>query len=270
MPSVLASDRAIVSAACLTPWGEEASGVPGAAPKELPKISGFAISRFGPLVHAAASACLGPADASDGHVGRFGARTAIVLATMYGDVVTVDTATQWTVAGKLSNPLMFFQSVSTSILSHLTRRYGIYGPLTCISAVPDPAGDALRVADALLDDPELHQVLVIGVEIEPNERVRRVNELTAAAGWRLRLPAGDAAAAILLRRIETDTGAARLTLSEKPLATTCGISGKPAVPLGWLSNLMELCADAGTGRQEAYTYELSSVHRDHSVTTPHA
>ncbi|MFJ3640764.1 ketosynthase [Streptomyces sp. NPDC090108] len=257
MPSGLVSHRAIVDAACLTPWGDEASGLPGAAPEELPRIVGFAISRFGPLVHAVATACLGPADAPDNHVGRYGAETAIVLATVYGDAVTVDTATRRTVAGEPPNPLLFFQSVSTSILSHLTRRYGIHGPLTCISAVSDPAGEALRVADALLHDPELRQVLVIGVETKPNERVRRSGELASAAGRGPRLPAGDAAAALLLRRLESDTGAARLTLAETPPGTASRDSGEPAGPLGWLSNFMELCAAAHTGRHEAHTYELS-------------
>ncbi|MFD7617937.1 ketosynthase [Streptomyces sp. NPDC059802] len=257
MPSALVSDRAIANAACLTPWGDEATGLPGAAPKELRRVAGFAVSRFGPLVHAVATACLGPADDTSNHVGRDGARTAIVLATMYGDAVTVDTATQWTVAGKLSNPLLFFQSVSTSILSHLTRRYGIYGPLTCISAVPDPAGNALSVADSLLDDPELHQALVIAVESKANERVRRVNELAAADGRRLPLPAGDAAAALLLRRIETDPGGARLTLSEAPPETAGGNGDEPAGPLGWLGTFMQLCADAGARRHETYSYPLS-------------
>ncbi|MEU5191589.1 hypothetical protein AB0G83_31255 [Streptomyces klenkii] len=192
-----------------------------------------------------------------------------MLATMYGDAVTLDTATQWAVAGKRSNPLLFFQSVSTSILSHLTRRYGIHGPLTCISAVPDPAGDALKVADALLDDPELHQVLVIGVETKPNERVSHVSELAEAADGRgSRLPAGDAAAAILLRRIETETGGARLALSETRPGTTSGGSGEPAGPLGWLTNFMELCADANTRRHEAYTYMLSCDLRPVRPTHP--
>lgn len=258
MPSALVSHRAIVNGACLVPWGDEASGLPGAAPVELPQVLGFAISRFGPLVHTVAATCLGPTGASGDHVGRYGDRTAIVLATVYGDSTTVDTSTQWTVAGKLSNPLLFFQSVSTSILSHLTRRYGIQGPLTCISAVLDPAGDALRVADALLDDPDLYQVLLIAAEIKPNERVCRASETAAADGWRPLLPAGDAAAALLLRRIDTGTKVARLTLSEAPLGATSGGGGGPAGPLGWLTNLAELCADAGSGQREAYAYTLSS------------
>lgn len=255
MPSALVSHRAIVNAACLVPWGDEASALPGAAPVELPQVLGFAISRFGPLVYTVAATCLGPAGAAGDHVGRYGARTAIVLATMYGDATTVDTATQWTVAGRLTNPLLFFQSVNTSILSHLTRRYGIQGPLTCVSAVLDPAGDALRVADALLDDADLYQVLLIGVETKPNERVRRAGETARADGWRPLLPAGDVAAALLLRRIETGPGAARLTLTEAPPGTASG--DEPAGPLGWLTGLAELCADVGSRRRAAYTYPLS-------------
>lgn len=257
MPSTLVSNRAVVDAACLTPWGDAADGLPGAAPRELPPLVGFAISRFGPLVHTVATACLGPADAPGNHIGRRGAETAIVLATMYGDAATVDTATQGSVAGKPPSAVLFFQSVTTSAVSHLTRTYDIQGPLTCISAVPDPAGEALRVADALLDDPELHQVLVIGVETAPNERVHRARELAVEAGWRLRLPAGDAAAALLLRRTGTDPHGPRLTLSEVTPGATPARSTEPAGPLGWLGNLMTLCADVGARRPGAYTYELT-------------
>ncbi|MEU4565456.1 hypothetical protein [Micromonospora sp. NPDC023956] len=257
MPSALVSHRAIVDAACLTPWGDEASGLPGAAPRELPPVTGFAISRFGPLVHAVAADCLGPAESSGNHVGRHGAGTAVVLATVFGDAVTTDAATRRTVAGKQPGALLFFQSVTTSILSHLTRHYGIRGPLTCVSAVADPAGEALRVADALLDDPELQQVLVIGVETEPNERVRRVHESAAAAGREARLPAGDAAAALLLRRFENDPAAARLTLAEAHPGPTPARSDDPASAFGWLGRFMGLCADAGARRHGTYVYELS-------------
>jgi hypothetical protein len=257
MPSPLVSHRAIVNAACLVPWAGKAAGLPGAAPEELPQVPGFAISRFGPLVHAVAAACLGPAGTAADHVGSYGASTGIVLATMYGDAVTADTQTQWTIAGKLTNPLLFFQSVPTSILGYLTRRYSIRGPLTCISAVLDPAGEALRVADTLLDDPDLYQVLIIGVETEPKERVRRAIELAAVDGWRPLLPAGDVAAALLLRRTEADPEAARLTLSETPCGTAARGRSEQAGPLGWLTNLVDLCVDAGTGRHGDYTYQLS-------------
>ncbi|MER5214841.1 ketosynthase [Streptomyces sp. NPDC002838] len=213
-----------------------AAGLPGAAPEELPALVGFAVSRFGPLVSAVVTACLSPSGGPDNHVGQKGPKTAVVLATMYGDAVTVDTATQRLVAQKPPNPLLFYQSANTSVLSHVTRRYGIHGPLTCVSAVRDPAAEALRMADALLDDPALSQVLVVGVETRPNERVRRAHESTTAGSGRAHLPVGDAAAALLLRRLGED-GTVRLSLLEKD----ANESAEPG-PLGWLSDLMGLCA----------------------------
>nr|AKC92647.1 putative chain length factor [Amycolatopsis sp. SANK 60206] len=256
MPSALMSHRTIVEAVCLTPWGDAASGLPGAACKELPPVAGFAISRFGPLVHAVASACLEPVGGAGNHVGPDGARTAIVLATVFGDVTTVDTANRAVAADQRPDPVLFFQSVTTSILSHLTRQYGIEGPLISISAVPDPASNALLLADSLLDDHELHQVLVIGVETEPNERMRRTSDLAAADGWSVPLPVGDAAAALLLRRVGTQTRRARLTLAE-PVRRAVDDSDESAGPLGWLGRLMKLCADVGSGQSGACIYELS-------------
>ncbi|GAA1935332.1 ketosynthase [Kitasatospora viridis] len=256
MPPAPISHRAAVAASCLVPWGDAAAGLPGAAPVELPRIVGFAVSRFGPLVHAVATACLETPGTAAHHVGPHGAGTAIVLATVHGDAVTADTASRWTVEGRITNPLMFFQSVSTSILGQLTRRHGIHGPLTCVSAVRDPAGEALGIADALLDDPELHQVLVIGVETAPTERVRRAGESAAAAGWRHRLPAGDAAAALLLRRFDPGTGATRLTLSPAPAGRVFEEDDGSAGPLGWLGGFLALCAAVRAGQPAAHTYRL--------------
>lgn len=249
-PKIL-SERSAVSAGCLTPWGDAASGLPGAAPEGLPRIMGFAISRFGPLVHTVVTRCLGPSGAPDNHIGRDGEKTAIVLATMYGDAVTVDTATQRAVADEPPKPLLFFQSVSTSILSHLTRSYAIHGPLVCISAVRDPAAEALTVADTLLDDPSLSQVLVIGVETEPNERVRHAAELAAGDHVPPRLPQGDVAAAILLRRFEGSEKVARVTLLRGDRDFR-----PPPTPLGWLDSLAALCAAVEADARGSHAYEL--------------
>jgi hypothetical protein len=218
---------------------------------ELPKVPGFAVSRFGPLVHSVVTACLGPSGGPDHHIGRNGGATAVVLATMYGDAVTVDTATRRAAAGKAPSPVLFFQSVSTSILSHVTRAYAIHGPLTCVSAVRDPAAEALRVADTFLDDPDLEQVLVIAVETEPNERVLHAAELAAAEGVAPHLPAGDAAAALLLRRFDDSEKAARLTLAEGGSDT----GGGPR-QFGWLGGLMTLCAAVGAEPHGDYTYQI--------------
>src|SRR5690606_34406014 len=51
-------DAAIVSGACLAPWGERAANLPGAADAELPPLSGFVVSRFSPLVAEVVRRCL--------------------------------------------------------------------------------------------------------------------------------------------------------------------------------------------------------------------
>ncbi|CCH29454.1 beta-ketoacyl synthase chain length factor [Actinosynnema sp. NPDC047251] len=221
--------RAVVGAACLAPWGERARDVPGAAPVDLTSVPGFVTSRFNPLVAAVAEQCLGAPGGDLIH--GLGERTAIVLATACGDTTTSDLATRKLVAGQVHSPLLFFQSVTTSILGHLARQYGITGPVSCVSACEDLAGSALRLADLLLFDDELEQVLVIGVELAPNDRVTWVRDRLGAEHPLGRLPLGeDAAVALLLRR---------------------ATRGRPAVPAdpphpayGWLGQLVGLCTAA--------------------------
>ncbi|WP_416981238.1 beta-ketoacyl synthase chain length factor [Streptomyces sp. T028] len=237
MPTVLTKPRAIASAACLTPWGEEAAGLPGAAEAELPKVTGFVVSRFSPLVHEVVTACLGAPGTADDLVGAAGPRTAVVLATLFGDTTTTDTATQRLVADRVHSPLLFFQSVTTSILGHLTKRYGITGQLTCLSAGGDLAAEALRAADLLLDQDDVEQVLVIGVETEPRERATWVHGLAADEDGLDALPAGDAAVALLLRRRATGLPELRGMPEEPDRAAD---SAAPwTAPFGWLRALVE-------------------------------
>ncbi|WP_035804594.1 beta-ketoacyl-[acyl-carrier-protein] synthase family protein [Kitasatospora mediocidica] len=228
MPTLLEPSYAVVAAACRAPWGAAAEGLPGAAPVELPNVAGFVTSRFSPLVVAVAEACLGePGSGRDLVAGR-GERTAMVLATAGGDHTTTDVATQRMVAGQVHSPLLFFQSVTTSVLGHLAKRYGITGPISCVSAGAGLAPEALRVADILLDDEELDQVLLVGVELAANERVDWVQGRLDGAYPLGPLPRGDAAVALLLRRAEAgDT-------------TPSSVGDWPEY--GWLAPLVGLCA----------------------------
>ncbi|MDN3259835.1 ketosynthase [Streptomyces sp. CSDS2] len=237
-----ARPRAVAGAACLAPWGGRAEGVPGAAPEELPKVIGFVQSRFSPIVNAAVLTCLGEPTSDSNLVGTAGGRTAMVLATMYGDTVTGDTATARMVEGQVHSPLLFFQSVTTSILGHLTKRYGITGPLTSLSHLTDPAGQALLLADSLLESDAVDQVVVVGVETAANERAAWVQErLTAAGEPTGALPVSDAAAVVLLRK--TGPGAEHLPLLDSAVTEP----GAPAAPeYGWLSALVA-AGRPGTG-----------------------
>ncbi|SEF00302.1 beta-ketoacyl synthase chain length factor [Streptomyces sp. Ag109_O5-10] len=251
MPTVLSKPRAIASAACRTPWGEAAAGLPGAAEVELPKVVGFVVSRFSPLVHDVVTACLGEPGSTDDLVGAAGPRTAVVLATLFGDTTTTDTATQRLVAGQVHSPLLFFQSVTTSILGHLTKRYGITGQLTCLSAGGDLATEAFRAADLLLDQDAVEQVLVIGVETAPGERATWVHGRTAAEDGLDALPAGDAAVALLLRR--TGTGLPELCgLPEEP-DRPAGPTVPWSAPFGWLRALVETAQAADRVRSGRVT-----------------
>ncbi|MFJ9871288.1 beta-ketoacyl synthase chain length factor [Streptomyces sp. NPDC101165] len=229
MTTLLAPPRTIAAAACRAPWGPTAEGLPGAAPAELPGVPGFVLSRFNPLIADVVVACLGEPGTDGDLTAGSGASTAIVLATTYGDTTTSDVATQRLVDGQVHSPLLFFQSVTTSILGHLTKRYGITGQLSCVSAGTEPALAALELADVLLDEDDVTQVLIVGVETAANERVDWVRERVGTDRLFGPLPHADAAVALLLRedRDGQTSGTRRLSAARWP-------------EYGWLSPLAEL------------------------------
>lgn len=218
----------VAAGACRVPWGPAANGLPGAAPAELPGLTGFVLSRFNPLIADVVVDCLGePGSPHDLTTGRAD-RTAIVLATTYGDTTTSDVATQRLVAGQVHSPLLFFQSVTTSVLGHLARQYGITGPISCISTGADPAAEALTLADLLLAEDDADQVLVVGVETAANERVDWIRERVDEQGGFGPLPHGDAAVALLLRRGGEGTAAPK---------------SRSWPQYGWLAPLVQLITD---------------------------
>ncbi|WP_409468011.1 ketosynthase [Streptomyces sp. HC307] len=246
--SVVAPRLSVVATAVRTPWGEAAEGLPGAADVALPKVRGFVGSRFGPLVHAVGTACLGEPETFAGADGSAGRRTGIVLATMFGDTVTADTFTQHMIAGHVHNPLLFLQSVPTSILGHLTKQYGITGPLNCVSGGADLAVEALRLVDVLMGSGDVHQVLVVGVESAPNERVGWVTTSLAGEAAFGGLPANDVAVGLLLRRSGPDDGLSRLPAVTSDVFPQDGTEIPPewAAAFGWLTPLVVLCETYGS------------------------
>jgi len=157
-----------------------------------PPVAGFVESAFSPLVYQTVERCLTarPGD---------GSRTAIVLASTVGDATTLDLGSRLLVAGQVHNPLLFMQSTANAILGMLSREFAITGPLLCLSAATDLAGELLSTAELLLDDEDLDRVVLIGVELAATER-------TTAAYRHLRgigPPATDLAVAIVLDRDDT-------------------------------------------------------------------
>ena len=157
---------------------------------ELAPLPGFVESVFSPLVFEACRRCLEqqPVD---------GARTAVVLASLMGDTTTADLASRRLVAGRVHNPLLFMQATANSVLGYLSREFGITGQQLSLSTLDDPLAEALAMAEVLLDDPDLEQVLVVGVELAGGARVEAVRSELAGGPS----PAqGDLAVAVLLGR----------------------------------------------------------------------
>ncbi|HEY8534359.1 MAG TPA: hypothetical protein VIL44_10930 [Micromonospora sp.] len=216
--TVARHDTGIVSGACLVPWGARAEGLPGAAEVDLPPLPNFVVSRFSPLVAEVVRRCLAGRDVS-------GPATAVVLGSVVADATTADVAARDLASGNVHNPLLFFQSVPSSVLGAIAREFGITGPMTCLSARDDLPRLLLDTATLLLAEEPIERVLVIGVELEPQPRAQQIFAELAASGSTTRAPRGDVAVALLLNR--------PVRLPESP--------GTGLVDLGYLAPLAALC-----------------------------
>lgn len=231
--------RAVVLAAA------ETTALPGAG--QPPTVPGFIESRFSPLVKAVIDRCLA-AGAPEG-LGDSGRRTALLLVTTFGDATTTDLAARRLAEGQPHNPLLFYQSVPTSILGFVTREHGITGPVSCVSARdPQDTPAVWDTAELLLLDEDVDQLLLVGIELAPNPRTAAVR---AALGEDLTaVPAEDAAAAVLLRRAAPAHGPAALRLqAPRPPAGQAGEDHRPGPAQrrgpGHLHGLGALLAAAG-------------------------
>ncbi len=162
---------------------------------QLREPSGFIASRFNPLVYTAVSQCL---DAAGADVD--GARTGVVLASVLGDTTTADVASRNLAAGRVHNPLLFYQSVQTSVLGYLGRERGIRGPLVCVSAGEDAAERSAELAELMLESGDADAALVLYVELRADARSRRVHELLRGGPLAELACEDDVVVCLLLRR----------------------------------------------------------------------
>jgi hypothetical protein len=232
-PESLRGSRFIVSAACVGAWGstpEEMKrwlvgselGVRSA--RKAPPVPGFIESQFNPLVYEVARRCLS--------TGGGDAGTAIVLGSGFGDTTTADLASQNVAKGNVHNPLLFFQSVPTSILGHIAREFGIVGPLTCLAGGSELSAHVLEMADMLLDRSTIEQVLVLGVELQLNPRTTRVHALLGNDDAEASL---DIAVGMLLRRSANRHDGTTLATSQS-VTRVNEVLAAEGVPAGLPSN----------------------------------
>lgn len=140
-------------------WDE---GGDGAAPG----VPGFVHSGFAPLVVAVADRCL-RARYGDGPLPA-GNRTAVVLVSASGDRASAAHVRTTVGAGGRVGPLFFFQSVPNSVAGHVAARWGLDGPVVCLSPTGDARAEGAAEADLLLYDGDAAQALLVLIEQAPD------------------------------------------------------------------------------------------------------
>ncbi len=207
-----------------------------------PAVPGFIESRFNPLVRAAVDRCL--ADAAPAGPARFADRTAVLLVTLFGDATTTDLAGQRLQEGRAHNPLLFYQSVPTSILGYVSREHGLRGALTCLSVDAASMPEAFETAELMLADEEVDQLLLVGVELVATQRTAAVRRHLPSDDRNP--PEHDAAVALLLRRAEP--GPAPDTAVTVDLRAAADAGAPAPAGIGRLHGLGSLWATAQAAR----------------------
>lgn len=129
---------------------------PDTADDQLPAIAGFVGSSFSPLVAETAARCLTAA----GRTPQTRTATAVVLLSPLGDIAGAVHLADAVDRGDRVGPLLFFQSVPNAVAGHVAARWGLTGPVVCLSA--DAAG--IGLVALLLADGDADEALVVLVE----------------------------------------------------------------------------------------------------------
>lgn len=137
---------------------------PDAGVAEPERLPCFVLSSFSPLVAATAGRCLSRWYGAAPVPPAQGARVALILVSVRGDVAIARTIAQIVDDGERMPPLLFFQSVGNAVLGYIATLWGIGGPMLCTSPVTDPEEDALALAASVLADGDADTALVVLAE----------------------------------------------------------------------------------------------------------
>jgi 3-oxoacyl-(acyl-carrier-protein) synthase len=125
-----------------------------------PALAGFVVSSFSPLVAEVAERCLRRVHGAPPADPVRGERTALVLLSPLGDVATAVATATAVDAGARVAPLLFFQSVPNAVAGYVAARWGLGGPVVCLSATDD----GLDAAALLIEDGDADEALVLRVD----------------------------------------------------------------------------------------------------------
>ncbi|WP_412542567.1 hypothetical protein R8Z50_08765 [Longispora sp. K20-0274] len=131
---------------------------------EPPPLARFVVSSFSPLVAEAARLCLSDHFGQPPAPAETGDRTAVVLVSAAGDIVSGREVADLVDSGGNVSPLLFFQSVPNAVLGHVATRWGLTGPVVCVSPAGDPTADALDLVDLMFAAGDADLALVVLAE----------------------------------------------------------------------------------------------------------
>lgn len=137
---------------------------PGQGDRETPRIPGFVLSSFSPLVAEAADRCLRQVYRTPPAPCGAGRSTAIIVVSASGDMVSARHVARTVDSGGRVEPLFFFQCVPNSIAGHIAARWGLGGPVVCLCPTGDPLTDGLDQAALLIDDGDATAAVIVLVE----------------------------------------------------------------------------------------------------------
>ncbi|TDV49719.1 hypothetical protein [Actinophytocola oryzae] len=145
------------------------AGWPEPADRERPRVPGYVLSSFSPLVAETADRCLrqvyGEPPAPPDAVGS----TAIIVVSASGDLTSARHVARTVDSGGRVEPLFFFQCVPNSIAGHVAARWGLGGPVVCLCPTGHPLTDGLDLAALLIDDGDATAAVVVLVEQSETE-----------------------------------------------------------------------------------------------------
>ena len=162
---------------------ERVSWPAGKDAERPPDLPGFIASPFGPIIAHVADLCLTRHHGEPPAPPRRAERTGIVLVTRLGDMATETAVTGSVDARTKASPLLFYQSVPSAVLGVVSARWGLGGPVICISPAGDPLDEGRELAEVMIEDGSATDVLLVLVELATWEgQSDRAEALLVTAG----------------------------------------------------------------------------------------
>jgi 3-oxoacyl-(acyl-carrier-protein) synthase len=132
--------------------------------RDTPRVPGFVLSSFSPLVAEAADRCLRHVYGEPPAPPDAGRSTAIIVVSASGDMTSARHVAHRVDSGRRVEPLFFYQCVPNSIAGHIAARWGLGGPVVCLCPTGHPLTDGLDQAALLIDDGDATTAVVVLVE----------------------------------------------------------------------------------------------------------